>query len=199
MNDAGGRAMADFVDSMPDGHAVRFDAIGDDLVLRKYSFAELALQLDSDIIGLMGVEGRPGVRYLVRSLELRHFPPGTARNDMLRVYLVRWCGMLWHLILFPHYALTPRETYAAVKAAGLRAVVGPPICLGASDPLGPGNLPADTVETFAAGFVRPDLPIAHVRTLESMPGHPLCRDLRGAGALENEMLESLEAAWRAGR
>jgi hypothetical protein len=198
MNDAGSRMMADIIDSMPDGHAVQFDTDGENLMLRRYPFAELAPQLEGKI-GFIGLEARPGVRYLVRSLELRHFQPFTPRNDLLGVYLLRWCGMLWSLVVFPGYALTPRDAYAAVKAAGLRAVKGSPMCGGAPDPLGPGSRPAGSVQAFAAGFVELDLPLGHVRVLEMLPGHPLYLDPRGAEALENEMLDSLEAAWWAGR
>jgi hypothetical protein len=199
-HDAGGRVIAEFIDQTPDGHAVRFDTIGGDLVLRRYSFAELApLLADSDLIALMGLEARPGVRYLIRSLELRHFPPGTPRNELLRVYLLRWCGMLWSLVLFPWHALTPREAFAAIKAAGLRAIQGFPMCGGNIEPLGPGNIPAGSVQAFAAGFVQPDLPLGHVRVLENIPGHSLYSDPRGAEAVEAEMLEALEAEWQASR
>jgi hypothetical protein len=199
MNDAGGRAMADFVDSMPDGHAVRFDTAGGALILRQYSFAELGrLPECGDLIALMGLEAIPGVRYLGRSLELGHFPPGTPRNDLLKVYLLRWCGMLWSLLLFPWHSLTPREAHATVKAAGLRAVRGMPICA-APDPLGPGNRPAGSVDAFAAGMCQPDLPFGHVRVLQGIPGHPLYSDSPEAKALLAEMLEALEAEWQASR
>jgi hypothetical protein len=197
---AGGQMIAQFIDETPDGHAVRFDTRGDDLMLQRYSFAELGRLLeDTDLIALMGLEARPGVRYLVRSLELRHFPPGTPRNPLLHVYLLRWCGVLWSLVLFPWHVLSPREANATITAAGLRAVRGYPICHGIPDPLGPGNLPAGSVQAFSAGFVQPDLPLRHVRVLENLPGHPLYRDPRKAAALEREMLEALEAEWEASR
>jgi hypothetical protein len=200
MNDDASRAMADFVESLSDGQAVRFDARGDELILRQYSFTELGrLPGSGESIALMGPEAMPGVRYLTRSLELRHFPPGTPRNDLLHVYLLRWCGTLWSLVLFPWYALSPRETHAVVKAAGLRAVRGLPLCGGDVDPLGPGNRPAGHAQAFAAGYCQPDLDLGHVRVLQITAGHPLCRSGPEAEALLDEMLESLEAAWRAGR
>jgi hypothetical protein len=201
MDAAGKRIMADFLAAMKDGEAVEFSTRGGDLILERLSFAELTPIIERPgTVGFIGDVYRPGVMFLTRFLELKHFTPGTPKNDLLRCFQLRWVSMLWSLTLFHVRSLGPGYMADALERAGLRFVAGVPMALAQDvDPLGPGNVPAGNPRAFADGWLEPDLPFDRLLFLENRPGHLVYRDPAAADRQQAAMILALEAEWEKSR
>lgn len=101
---------------------------------------------------------RPGVQGCMETLENTHYAPGTERNKLFELRMIKWEGLVYALISIPK---EEREYMTRAAAAnGLRIANGYPTMLSGD---GKGNL---KVEHFPA---RSD----SVFTLENVPGHPV--------------------------
>lgn len=191
----------EFVALLKNGEAVEFRSQDGDLVAEKFSFAELAPRLERPgIVALLGQMARPGVMYLQRYLELKHFEPFSDRNALLECYVLRWAWLDWSLTMFPVDSLSPYVARHAIGLAGLVAKACVPIAqFNDQPPLTDGTRPTPTPSLFARGCVEMDLPLQYARLLENQPGHLVYTDPAAAHAIEKEKLERIEVEWLAGR
>jgi hypothetical protein len=139
-----------------------------------------------DLVHLVGLLRRPGVRSLSACIEYHWYPPGTARNDRFKVHLMRWSGLDWLVASFPAARRKPTEQLA--RRLGMRLVDGVP------------SLIADGRVTMFPGARHQDRDNQAMRTIENDPRSPLYsmrrRDDAGLLAAEEEIIELFERGQR---
>lgn len=106
-------------------------------------------------IGMI-VPPRPGVGELLEFVEHEYYKPGTPRNDLFLMRIIRWEDMVWSLVSIPIRERSYVEK--AVRSFGLRIVDGVPSVLsgGKLD-----RFPYENERTY---------------TFENVSGHPVYRN-----------------------
>jgi hypothetical protein len=181
------------VDAMPDGNAVRLDtADAGHVLVSKVTTPELAVAFGDPALAVAyGLIFRPGVSRFQRTMELRHFPPLTPRNDLLVPLLWKWDGVVWSVTVIPAEPDGDALIGAVAAECGLVAKRGSmPMMPGGR--LGAASMPATDIRSFSVGMVRPDLPLDRAWLLENVKDHLVYRDARAAEAAEAEAIGRLE-------
>jgi hypothetical protein len=181
------------IDAMPDGNAARLDTADDGHVLvSKVTMPELAALFgDPSLAVAYGLGFRPGVPRFQRTMELRHFPPLTPRNDLLIPLLWKWDGLVWSVTIIPAEPDGAGLIGRVAAECGLAAKRGAmPMMPGGR--LGAASMPATDIHSFSVGMVRPDLPLDRAWYLENVPDHLIYRDRKAALAAEVKAIDRLE-------
>lgn len=98
---------------------------------------------------------RPGVADCFELLEHTHFKPGTSRNDLFHMRIIKWMDIVWGIVSIPVGDKGLMERVAL--ANGLKPAIGVPFVL---DGKGGHQFPAANERVF---------------TLQNTPGHPVYR------------------------
>ena len=143
--------------------------MNDDPRIEVISFESInRILLGQPKIGLIGMEGRVGVRSFMVFFEHRYFPPGTSWNADFEYFLVKWEHMLWEICIFPDTRLAKAD--ALLAKLGLRRSDGVPMVI---DSEGAHPFP---------------IQLPNIYTLENVPGHFIYKNNLSTGktALEVE-------------
>jgi hypothetical protein len=117
--------------------------------------------------GLIGMNGRVGVRSFMVFFEHRYFPPGTSWNSDFEYFLVKWEMFLWEICIFPNGRLAKAD--ALLAKLGLHRSDGVPMIL---DSEGKHSFP---------------IQLPNIYTLENVRGHFIYENnATGKTALELE-------------
>ena len=106
-------------------------------------------------IGMM-IPHRPGVKECITALENRYYKPGTDRNELFIMRIIKFCNILWCIISIPIHEKQLMEE--VVKECGLRIADGVPTMIGDG---GMVKFPVDNKRVF---------------TLENEKDHPVYRN-----------------------
>lgn len=106
-------------------------------------------------VGML-VPPRPGVMEFVSLVENKHFKPGTPRNNLFIMRILRWSDIVWIVMSVP--VKDKVITEAEADGCGLRIASGVPTIFS-----------PDGVQIFPANNER-------IFTLENKPGHPVYRN-----------------------
>lgn len=98
---------------------------------------------------------RPGVADCFELLERSHFKPGTPRNDLFHMRILKWMDIMWGMVSIPVGDKGLMEKAAFVN--GLKPAIGVPLVLD-----------GEKEHRFPAANER-------VFTLQNTPGHPVYR------------------------
>lgn len=96
---------------------------------------------------------RPGVSDCVQTLEHAYYKPGTPRNNLFNLRIIKWEDITWVIVSIPITEKAKMESVA--KVSGLRIANGVPMMI---DSKGRRRFPASNERVF---------------TLENVPGHPV--------------------------
>ena len=126
--------------------------------------AETLLETDADFQAFVAdgrwnhfacMAQRPGLDDCLTDLEERHYTPGTERNDLYHLRVVKWQGLHWILVSIPSGDKLLMERTAT--AHGLRVADGVPTLIS-----------SDGMERFPASG-------RNVYSLENLASHPVYR------------------------
>jgi len=99
---------------------------------------------------------RPGFVEFITHVEYEHYTPGTDREDLYRLWVIKWGGILWVMIGVP--LVDEKLIQKSAELCGLRIADGIPTMLGN------GNNEPFPVSRF------------NVYTMENHPDHPVYRN-----------------------
>ena len=131
-----------------------------------------ALSNQTDRLYLIALLIRPGVASFTTKLEFEHFPPLSAKNDELDVYILEWFDLPWTVVSIPMNQRSVAESVAA--EVGLRFTDGIPLMFG------------DGKEEFFP------LSGSNVFSLENIPGSPVYDGFKKAEELRHADIQNAE-------
>jgi hypothetical protein len=127
-----------------------------------------------DLVHIVALASRPGVRALCGCIEWYWYSPDTDRNRLFHLALVQWMDMWWILVAVPSGRLPAVKNLA--RQLGLRIVDGIPTM---AEPAKPGDpelpdLPGMTGQYFPGGVLpngRRNLSMVSVENASDSPLH----------------------------